>query len=281
MNDKSTVSFSRKILIYLPAYKCAGAIVTVLKEIPQSFWDRADVLVIDNCSPDGTAQTVAEAVAQGDLPANVQVVQPDSNVDYAGSQKLAYKLALQSPAVEWVVMLHGDGQYPPALLNELEPHFDPGFGVVQGIRSKKHFGVKEETPWPTYAIIKSLNSLESGLLGFPLYEWHSGFVMYTTAFLRQVAIDRLTSTRHIDGNLLFAAESLGVKVKCVPIWKRYDDFPGFVGWERIHYVLSVFRLMTHWRLLKWLGLGRRHVASESRTNQPPIYEVISQTGAAD
>ena len=280
MNDQPTISFSRKILIYVPAYKCAGVIVSVLNEIPQSFWDRADLLVIDNCSPDGTAESAATAVAQGDLPAHVQVVQPPENLDYAGSQKLAYKLALQSPSVEWVIMLHGDGQYPPALLNELEPHFDPGFGVVQGIRSKKHFGTREETPWSTYAIIKFLNSLESGLLGFPLYEWHSGFVMYTTDFLRQVAIDNLTPTRHIDGNLLFAAESLGVKVKCVPIWKRYDKFPGFVGWERIHYVLSVFRLMTHWRLLKWLGLGRGNVTSEGRQNQEPVYQVVSPTGPA-
>ena len=131
MNDQPTISFSRKILIYVPAYKCAGVIVSVLNEIPQSFWDRADLLVIDNCSPDGTAESAATAVAQGDLPAHVQVVQPPENLDYAGSQKLAYKLALQSPSVEWVIMLHGDGQYPPALLNELEPHFDPGFGVVQ------------------------------------------------------------------------------------------------------------------------------------------------------
>ncbi len=280
MNDQSPVSFSREILIYLPTYNCAGVIVSVLNEIPKHFWDEADLLVIDNCSSDGTAEAVVEAVANGDVPANVQVVQPPSNVDYAGSQKLAYKLALQSPAVKWVIMLHGDGQYAPALLEEIKPHIGGKHGVVQGYRCKKTFPDTEETPGPTYAVIKILGEIESRLLGFPFYEWHSGFVMYATDFLRQVDLDRLTPTRHIDGHLLFAAEALGTSVLPVPIWKRYHDYPGFFGWERLGYVVSVVRLMALFRILKWMGRGRANVALVNRELSRAEYSVCSPAPAA-
>ena len=211
----------------------------------------------------------------------MQVIQPPHNVGYAGSQKLAFKLALQAPAVEWVIMLHGDGQYPPALLDEVAPHFDEPWDVVQGYRSKKAFGTKEETPRSTYAVIKTLDAIESGILGFPIYEWHSGFVMYATSFLRQIDLDRLTKSRHIDGHLLFAAHSIGAKIKRLPIWKRYRKFPGFVGWERIDYVLNVLRLTLRFRLQKWLGRARKSVVLEGRKNSPPAYSVCRQTVAGD
>lgn len=277
MSAEPSIRFKKRILVYLPTYNCAGKIVAVLKEIPSAYWNEIDVVVVDNCSRDGTADVVVRAIARGEVPSTVHVVQPTENLGYAGSQKLAYKLALQSPSVEWVIMLHGDGQYPPALLKEIWPHIGGKHGVVQGMRSKRAFPDLEETPWPTYTIIKFLDAIESGVLGFPRYEWHSGFVMYSTAFLRQVALDRLTTTRHIDGHLLFAAEAFGVGVLPVPIWKRYRAYPGFVGLERTEYVTHVLKLMVRFVALKWGGRARSSIAIGPEGLLPPTFNVLSPT----
>ena len=274
MPDQTEPALTRRFLLYVPAYNCADKVVPLLQEIPEKYWSLADILVIDNCSSDGTADQVVAANAAGAFPRPVHVIQPTENLDYAGSQKLAYKLALRSPSVQWVIMLHGDGQYATDLLSLLEPYYESDYDIVQGYRSKKVFGSKEETPWTTYSVIKVLNAFESWVLGVPLWEWHSGFVMYATSFLRQIDLNRITRARHIDGHLLFAASAIGGKVKAVPIWKRYRDYPGYHMPGRVLYTFTVFRLIARWRWQKTLGKHRGSVTAESPILELDAYSAL-------
>lgn len=236
-------SFSRRLLIYVPAYECRDTIVGVLSSIPEAVSAIADILVVDNCSSDGTGNVVAEARRSGRIRSDITVIKPSRNVGYAGSQKLAYSLACQSPAVEWVAMLHGDGQYPPELLAKLATRLDSKAGIVYGHRSKLWYPFREETPVSTWFIIRCLSILESMLTGAMRLEWHSGFVMHATRFLRRVNLDALTSTPHIDGHLLYAAHALRERVETLPIYKLYKSLSPFEGAARRQYVLDVLKLM--------------------------------------
>ena len=236
--------FAKKLLIYVPAYNNRGRILDVLKGIPRRIAEDAEILVIDNQSADGTSEVVLGAREDGVIPAGTHLARPFENLGYAGSQKLAYTLALASQEVERVVMLHGDGQYDPALLPRL---LDPALadcGLVYGYRTKGAYGQKEETPPAAYLVIKLLSLLESLYTGCFRREWHSGFVMYRTSFLRRVRLSALTSSRHIDGQLLYLSGALSVAVKAVPIYKLYKGYEGFAGMERSRYILDVFRVMS-------------------------------------
>jgi hypothetical protein len=145
--------------------------------------------------------------------------------------------------VQWVIMLHGDGQYAPELLEKYEPYFDSDFDVVYGYRSKAAYGKREETPLMVWLLIKMLSFVESVVTGFWRREWHTGFVMYSTKFLRIVNMAALTETPHIDGHLLYASGLLGGKVAAVPIYKLYKELTAFEGEARRKYVFSVLRLM--------------------------------------
>lgn len=245
--------FRKRLLVYVPAHNCADAVGGVIKAIPPEVAAAADILVVDNFSYDGTGEAAAAACSAAGLKDAV-LLRTSSDLGYAGSQKLAYRLALASPSVEWVLMLHGDGQYPPELTRAFLPYMDSDFGVCYGYRSKRLFR-EEETPWSTWAIIKGLSLLESLVTGVFRREWHTGFVMYRTSFLRRLDLGRLTHTPHIDGNLLYLSGALGVKTAAVPIYKRYRELTPFEGAARRRYVLDVLRLMFRFRMEKEAAQG--------------------------
>ena len=256
------ITLNRKLLIYIPAFNCADYIVGVVDQIPELFWRIADILVIDNCSTDRTVEHLQQARAEKRWPASIHLIQPKSNLGYSGSQKLAYQIALDSPNNQNVIMLHGDGQYPPVLLNQFLPFIESEYGVVYGFRDKTSYPEKEETPILTYRIIKLLSSFESFVTGHKRKEWHSGFVMYSREFLSKVNLSALTNTYHIDGHIQFVSGELNEKVRAIPIWKRYKNFRELNGLVRITYIFHVLRLMVTFRVL---GSGQSAAEDHSVT----------------
>ena len=240
--------FERDVVIYIPAYNCAATIVETIRSIPLDLAARADVLIIDNNSTDQTAEFVISARNKGLLPRSLQLIRTSKNVGYAGSQKLAFSLVRRSAAVRWVIMLHGDGQYPSELLSKFVPLMESEFSLVYGYRSKLSYWRLEGTPFPTWAVIKLLGALETAVTGYVRKEWHSGFNMYSVEFLRKLPLSEMTDTSHIDGQISFLAGALGEPVHAIPIYKRYKGFNSFGGVGRVKYVFHVLRLMFEFRL---------------------------------
>lgn len=247
VTDATELHINRELVVYIPAYNCESTISEVLAAIPAEVAERAEILVIDNMSSDETSTVVQELIRQGRVPAPTHLIRTNDNLGYAGSQKLAYSLLREQPAVRWVMMLHGDGQYPPQLTCDFLRYLDSDHALVYGHRSKRHFRQLEETPWLTWAVIKGLGLCESVATGYWRREWHTGMIMHSTRFLRKVQLDALTSTPHIDGHLLFAAGYLGGTVATVPIYKKYKELSAFEGAARRRYVFDVIKLMFRFR----------------------------------
>jgi len=239
--------FQKPILVYIPCYNCADKIVQTISEIPPELHDQMECLILDNDSSDGTSDIVLRFIKEKSLSFKVNVIRANENLGYAGSQKLAYTLAINSKNVKKVIMLHGDGQYPPALLRAFVPYFNSDVDLINGYRSKKHYPKEEETPILTYAIIKCLSALESFVLWISQKEWHSGFVMFDRSFLQKIPLHQLSTWMHIDGEFLMCAAVLGAKTESVPIYKRYKKFESFGGVGRLKHILIVFRLMGRYR----------------------------------
>ena len=278
-DNNQSIELNSGLLIYIPAYNCADYIVGVIDEIPTKFWQIADILIIDNCSRDGTVERLQQARFDRRWPAPIHLIQPDTNLGYAGSQKLAYKIALESPSVQRVIMLHGDGQYPPELLTEFLPYIGSEDGVVYGFRDKSSYPEKEETPQTTYWIIKVLSYLESLVTGFKREEWHNGFVMYSREFLSKVNLSALTGTYHIDGHMQFVSGELGEHVSAIPIWKRYKNYQQLKGLNRLTYIFHVLGLMVMFRVF---GSGQAVVEGDLVTVKysilPPVGNLNNHAG---
>ena len=231
-------------LIYLPAYDCAKTIVSTIQEIPELIAQNSQLLIIDNSSPDSTAAIAAEFLKTSPWQGHATVLRTTRNLGYAGSQKLAFRLARSQADVPFLVMLHADGQYPPRFLSDFFSKLESGSDLAYGCRSKETFADLEETPFKVKLAITVLNKLECLLTGCPkVKEWHSGYVGYSMAFLKRLNLSAITETRHIDGNMLFAATKLGARIDSVPIFKRYKEFEGFHGPAAYGYILHCLGLM--------------------------------------
>jgi len=257
------IKLQHRVLIYIPSYNVEERLVPLIDEIPDKLWDIADVMVIDNRSTDNSYRNVIQANEQKRWPKQVIAVQTEINLGYSGSQQMAYGIAMDNPNVEAVVMLHGDGQYSPVQVEKLLAYLDEPYDVVYGYRSWRNFFGKDETPISSYITIKVLSLIESLLTGYFRREWHSGFVMYKTGFLRAVNFENITKTMHIDGHLLFAAGKLKKAVKAVPIFKRYKNYPQLLPTQRMKYVLQVLWLMPK---LHFIPIARHE---SSRTVEDP------------
>ncbi|MCX6986085.1 MAG: glycosyltransferase family 2 protein [Lentisphaerae bacterium] len=240
--------FEREILVFVPSYNCAEYIVDAICGIPVALYDKICCLVIDNKSSDGTPEKVKQAIASNKFGFPVMIVENESNIGYAGSQKKAYRLAVDSGKVGKVIMLHGDGQYPPELMTGFIPYFNGDFALVNGSRNKKVFPREEQTPAITYMIIKILDFLESILSGVRCGEWHSGYVMYDVGFLKDVPLEKLSDVMHFDGEMILCAGILKRKIASIPIYKIYKDRKAFGTIAGIMHVIQVFKIILKFRL---------------------------------
>ena len=243
MVDPKGIEFSKENVIYIPCHNCEASVESVLVSIPRHLIDQIQCLVVDNCSFDRTSQIVADFIKQCDVSLDIVLVKTHQNIGYAGSQKLAYQLALESTKVKRVLMLHGDGQYPAELVPSFLADSNSDCSVVTGFRDRKTYPDQEETPWLQRTVIRLMNLIENFATGLQYKEWHSGFVMYTTDFLRQVPFGFISNTYHMDGEMLLMANVLKAKVKAIPIYKRYDKHQKMIFWSRVKYVFTVLSLM--------------------------------------
>lgn len=241
--------FTKKIVVYIPCHNCESFVLDTLQGIPEELHERIECLVVDNFSSDSTSKVVKQAVTERSFPFEITLIRTKKDLGYAGSQKLAYTLTSDALGVEKVIMLHGDGQYDPALLRKFLPYIDsdPAYAAINGYRDKKTYPEEDETPLTTYRIIKFLNRLENLVTGFKQKEWHSGFVMYSTAFLKKISFHLLTDTRHLDGEMLICAGVMEERTLSIPIYKKYKDFESFSGIPKMRYVLNVIKLLFKFR----------------------------------
>lgn len=122
-----------KTLLIIPAYNEGGAIAAVVREVKEKCAG-LDVLVIDDCSRDGTA-TEAKMAGAG-------VLRLPCHLGLGGAVQAGYKLAFER-GYERVVRIDGDGQHNPEDIPRLLKVLDEtGCEVVIGVRSKESGGLQ-------------------------------------------------------------------------------------------------------------------------------------------
>ena len=238
----------KKIIILVIAFKAQKTIREVLDRISKEMWDKAsEVLVIDDASPNpDTTYKIALNYKKTHNLEKLSVQKNTYNQGYGGNQKIGFNYAL-SKGYDIVAVLHGDGQYDPSLLKIFIPMINENYSIINGYRDKRTYPHREETPVITYCIIKILSWFESLITGYYQKEWHSGFVMYDTEFLRKIPLQFLSDTRHIDGEFLICAGILKENTKSLPIFKNYNGYESLTGLARVRHVVNVIRIILKFR----------------------------------
>ena len=85
-----------RLLILVVAYQAETTISGVLRRLPAFAGLEVEVLVIDDCSADGTFKVAERLRDEGGCPHRLTVLVNPVNQGYGGNQKLGYRYALEA-----------------------------------------------------------------------------------------------------------------------------------------------------------------------------------------
>jgi glycosyltransferase involved in cell wall biosynthesis len=214
---------TRKVLIFVVAYQAESTLASVLARIPTLPPDLdVEVLVIDDSSSDRTFEVgLGTRVGSG---RRVTVLYNPTNQGYGGNQKLGYAYAIRN-AFDFVVLLHGDGQYAPECIPDLlKPLVDGTADAVFGSRMMVP-GAARRGGMPLYKYVgnRILTWCQNRLLGTSLSEFHSGFRAYRVGALAKIPFQYNANVFHFDTEIIIQIVLGGFRIVEAPIPTYYGD----------------------------------------------------------
>ena len=182
------MSSIRLVSVVLPTYNEAGNIVPLAEAIYHAIGRPHEIIVVDDNSPDGTSQLVADAIKRGNIP-SLRLETRHRDRGLTKSIKRGIELA-QGDVIVW---MDCDFSMPPAEIPKLLGKIDHGHDIAVGSRFMEGGKHKESS--------RFVGGEESGLtillsrflnraIRMSLY---SGFHDYTSGFIavRRQVLDRL------------------------------------------------------------------------------------------
>ena len=217
--------------IFVPAYNVAKTLASVLQKIPENLWSRSIVLVIDDGSVDDTRGAFESFVedlngepAAAEKKSRLRYMRFEHNKGYGTVVKKGSAEGLRSGATS-IACLHGDGQYPAEKLQEFFDYLqNHETALVQGSRHLIRGSAKAGN-MPLYKRLggKFLTTIENRAFKQKLTDRHSGFIVYSAKFLKNVDLEKLSSSFDIDLELISIADARGLKLAELPIPTLYAD----------------------------------------------------------
>lgn len=224
-NSRFSIAPTKKILVFIVAYNAEKHIGKVFDRIPSDLYSdpNVDILVIDDCSKDKTSEVAFAWVKEKGVK-NVTVLRNEVNQRYGGNQKLGYLYAIRNH-YDFVILLHGDGQYAPELLPLfIETYHKQDADVVLGSRMAQKEGAKQGG-MPLYKRLGNyiLTTFQNFITNQSLTEYHTGYRGYSIRFLKSVPFQLNTNEFHFDTDILLQAFYVNARISEFSIPTFYGD----------------------------------------------------------
>jgi glycosyltransferase involved in cell wall biosynthesis/cyclopropane fatty-acyl-phospholipid synthase-like methyltransferase len=212
-----------RVGVLVVAYNASATLARTLSRLPESFAaDVASVLVCDDASSDDTYDVGLAFASQSSLP--LTVIRHERNLGYGGNQKAGYAWAIEH-GLDIVVLLHGDGQYAPECIEDIvEPLRSGAADAVFGSRMMER-GAALRGGMPRYKYVgnRILTTVQNGLTGLRLSEWHSGYRAYRVDALADLDLASLSDGFDFDTEIILGLARLEKRILEVPIPTYYGD----------------------------------------------------------
>jgi len=239
--------FTGRLVVIIPTYNELDNLPPITARL-RSAVPAADVLVVDDNSPDGTAEAADKLAAADD---QIHVLHRGAKAGLGAAYIAGFQWALDQ-GYDAMVEMDADGSHQPEELPRLLTALDDA-DVVLGSRWVPGGKV---TNWPKSREILSRggNTYARLMLGIPLHDATGGYRAYRATTLREVGLDHVESQGYcFQIDLALRALQAGLKVVEVPIT--------FV--ERTHGASKMSNAIVRealWRVTQWgvAGRLRRH-----------------------
>lgn len=244
------VTVQKKIAIFVIAYNAESTLKSVIDRIPEDVKKEvSEIFVFDDCSKDKTYEVGIKYKLESTFK-RLNIFRNEKNLGYGGNQKRGYNYAI-GRGYDIVVMLHGDGQYAPEILQSLlEPLKNDSADMVFGSRMKGN-PLKGGMPMYKFLGNKFLTFCENILLRLNLSEYHSGYRLYSCHALKSITFELCSDDFHFDTDIIIQFKEAGLRIVERPIPTYYGDEISHVNVMK--YGLNVLKSVINYRLHK-LGL---------------------------
>ena len=215
-----------RIGILVVAYNAQSTLRNVIQRIPAPIMEKIEeIFVFDDASSDQTTAVGKQLQSELQLSeGKLRIYRNPVNLMYGGNQKRGYRYAVDR-GFDIVVLLHGDGQYAPEVMQELLAPLERGEAdMVMGSRMLIP-GAARKGNMPMYKYVgnKILTGIENSLIGQNFSEFHSGYRAYSVKALAHVPLERLTWNWHFDTQVILEFLKRGYRIREVPIPTYYGD----------------------------------------------------------
>lgn len=243
-----------KPLVVLPTYNEIENIEEVLTKIRTSL-PECSVLVVDDNSPDGTADRASEL--SSDLK-NIEVLKRPKKSGLGSAYRDGFAWGLDK-GFNVLIEMDADLSHDPASLKSLVEPFGDGCDLVIGSRYVKGGSIPNWS-WHRKLLSKAGNQYAKIMLGVPVNDSTAGFRAYSADIIKAIDL----STIHAEGygfqiEMTFAVSKLKGKIREVPI--SFVDRVRGTSKMSIHITLEALLLVTKW------GFGRLKRKSSSNGKQ--------------
>lgn len=208
-----------KTTIVLPTYNekenIEDFLKTLLEEINLTNDFNINILVVDDYSPDGTADIVKKVMGN-----NPKVNLLLNNTRGLGKAYIAgFRYAIENFSPDILIEMDSDFSHDVKKVKELLVKISEGFDFAIGSRYVKGGSIPSD-----WALIRKLNSKYGNIFAriiaglYSIKDCTSGFRAIKTDILKQIDLDKLNANGYsFQMNILFECTQKGAKVAEIPI----------------------------------------------------------------
>ncbi len=201
----------QRVVIVVPTYNEAENIRQLVAGI-RTHLPQADVLVVDDASPDGTGR-IADELAGADP--QVQVLHRPGKEGLGAAYAHGFRVAL-ARGYDVVGEMDADGSHQPADLPRLLQTLDRA-DLVIGSRYVPG-GQVVNWPWHRRALSRGGNAYTRLLLGMPVRDATAGFRLFRRSALERIHLDTVQAYGYVfQAEMVHRAIDAGLRVVEVPI----------------------------------------------------------------
>jgi glycosyltransferase involved in cell wall biosynthesis len=229
------------VTVVVPAYNEERHIGDTLRTIP-TFVDR--IIVIDDCSTDGTA-AVVESI---DDPRIVFVRNP-VNRGYGATIIVGHRKALELGGDINAVM-DGDGQMNPDYLDRLlDPLIDEGYQFAKGNRFDSRASLKGMPPVRVFGnvVLSVWTNIASGY--WRMFDSQNGYTAIRQEALAKLPLGTIATGYPYSSDLLIKLNTAGFRMRDVPVPARYGDELSGIRLRVVIPQMSATLVTGYWRRL--------------------------------
>jgi dolichol-phosphate mannosyltransferase len=226
-------------LVVIPTYNESENIERMLRRIHECL-PGAGVLVVDDGSPDGTAEIVKKVAAEL---SDINVLERSSKSGLGSAYRAGFAWGLER-GYDACIEIDADFSHDPAALPTLVAPLGEGFDVVIGSRYVEG-GSIPNWAWHRHLLSRGGNLYASGVLGLGVSDSTAGYRCYSAGILRRLELDKIRAEGYgFQIEMTYRARQYGAVITEVPI--KFVDREAGESKMSSFIVVEALGLVTFW-----------------------------------